>query len=197
MKLAAVLIAIMAACAVFAQTNTSLSKEKSMGKSIVIYFSATGEQYNVGRISEGNTAVIAKMIAAETGAELFEIVPEKPYPTDSYTRLTEIAKDEQRKKARPALKSDIDISAYDTVFLGYPNWWGDMPMIVYSFIESHDWQGKTVRPFCTHEGSGLAGTESKLRSACKGATVAKGLAVQGKTAQTARTAAKKAVQGWL
>ena len=75
--------------------------------------------------------------------------------------------------------------------------WGDMPIPVYTFLEAHDWKGKTVIPFCTHEGSGLSGTESRIRSTCKGATVEKGLAVQGKVAQTNRSAAKKAVQDWL
>ena len=168
-----------------------------MGKSLVVYFSLAGEQYNVGNIKEGNTSIIAKFIAEETGSELFELETQKPYPTDSYSRLTQIAKDEQNKKARPALKTDIDITAYDTIYIGYPNWWGDMPMPLYTFLEAHDWKGKTIIPFCTHEGSGLAGTESRIRSTCKGATVEKGLAVQGKVAQTNRSAAKKAVQDWL
>ena len=197
-----------------------------MGKSLVVYFSLAGEQYKSHRLRAAqrvfcensrwnphrrvlpaklgkqpqvatNTSIIAKFIAEETGSELFELETQKPYPTDSYSRLTQIAKDEQNKKARPALKADIDITAYDTIFIGYPNWWGDMPMPVYTFLEAHDWKGKTIIPFCTHEGSGLAGTESRIRSTCKGATVEKGLAVQGKVAQTNRSAAKKAVQEWL
>lgn len=100
-----------------------------------------------------NTSIIAKFIAEETGSELFEFETQKPYPTDSYSRLTLIAKDEQNKKARPALKADIDISAYDTIYLGYPNWWGDMPMPLYTFLEAHDWKEKTIIPFCTHVGS--------------------------------------------
>ena len=160
-----------------------------MGKSLVVYFSLAGDQYNVGIIKEGNTSIIAKFIAEETGSELFELETVKPYPTDSYNNLIKIAKDE--------LKADIDITAYDTIYLGYPNWWGDMPMPVYTFLEAHDWKGKTIIPFCTHEGSGLAGTESRIRSTCKGATVEKGLAVQGKVAQNNKSAAKKAVQDWL
>ena len=85
-----------------------------MGKSLVVYFSLAGDQYNVGIIKEGNTSIIAKFIAEETGSELFELETQKPYPTDSYSRLTQIAKDEQNKKARPALKADIDITAYDS-----------------------------------------------------------------------------------
>ena len=178
-----------------AQNKTS--KETKMGKSLVVYFSLAGDQYNVGIINEGNTSIIAKFIAEEIGSELFELQTIKPYPTDSYNNLIKIAKDEQNKKARPALKADIDITAYDTIYIGYPNWWGDMPMPLYTFLEAHDWKGKTIIPFCTHEGSGLSGTESRIRSTCKGATVEKGLAVQGKVAQTNRSAAKKAVQDWL
>ncbi len=86
---------------------------------------------------------------------------------------------------------------YDIVFLGYPNWWGDTPMAVYTFIEKHDWQGKTVIPFCTHEGSGLGSTENKLENACKGANFLKGLAIQGATAQNRQTQAKQSVTNWL
>ena len=201
MKLKSLFTIVMAATlltgSLFAQNKTSNSKETKMGKSLVVYFSLAGEQYNVGNIKEGNTSIIAKFIAEETGSELFELETQKPYPTDSYSRLTQIAKDEQNKKARPALKADIDITAYDTIYIGYPNWWGDMPMPLYTFLEAHDWKGKTIIPFCTHEGSGLSGTESRIRSTCKGATVEKGLAVQGKVAQTNRSAAEKAVQDLL
>ena len=199
MNLKKILIGLgIAAClagSISAQNKTS--KETKMEKSLVVYFSLAGEQYNVGIIKEGNTSIIAKFIAEETGSELFELETVKTYTTDSYNNLTKIAKDEQNKKARPALKADIDISAYDTIYLGYPNWWGDMPMPLYTFLEGHDWSGKTIIPFCTHEGSGLSGTESRIRSICKGAAVEKGLAVQGKVAQTNRSVAKKAVQDWL
>ncbi len=182
-----------------AMAQNKVAKEASMqnSKSLVIYFSLPGDQYNVGIIKEGNTAIVAKMIADETGADLFELETVRAYTTTSYNTLINEAKDEQQKKARPALKADKDISAYSTIYIGYPIWWGDMPMAVYTFLEAHNWQGKTVVPFCTHEGSGLSGTESRLRSACKGATVSKGLAIQGKTAQTNRTVAKKSVDDWL
>ena len=198
MKIKSILVAALVALTVSglsAQNKTS--KEKPMGKSLVVYFSLAGDQYNVGVISEGNTAIVAKMIAAETGADLFEIVPTRAYTTTSYNTLISEAKDEQQKKARPALKADTDISAYDTIYIGYPIWWGDLPMPVYTFLEAHDWSGKTIVPFCTHEGSGSAGTDGKIKRVCNGATVKSPLAVQGKTAQTNRAAAKKAVQEWL
>ena len=125
------------------------------------------------------TLCLSVLCAEETGSELFELETQKPYPTDSYSRLTQIAKDEQNKKARPALKADIDITTYDTIFIGYPNWWGDMPMPVYTFLEAHIWSGKTIIPFCTHEGSGLGGSERDLKKICQGATFGKGFSVAG------------------
>ena len=167
-------------------------------KKLVVYFSHTGENYNVGYIEEGNTAIIADMIADATGADKFEIVPEKDYPVD-YNECIEIAQREKRANARPAVKGDIAIEDYDVIFLGYPNWWGEVPMCVYTFIEKHDWKGKTVIPFITHEGSGMGGTDSKIAKATTGSNtlVGKGLAVQGKVAQENRTSAKKTVDNGL
>ena len=173
--------------------QTTLSGKKIL----VAFFSHTGENYGVGNISEGNTHIIAKMIGEATGAKLFEIVPEKDYPHDSYDAVVEIAKKEKAQKARPAIKADVDVENYDVIFLGYPNWWGDMPMSVYTFLENHDWNGKTIVPFCTHEGSGLSHTESYIAAACKGATVSKGLAVRGATAQNNREQARKSVNSWI
>jgi flavodoxin len=166
-------------------------------KVLVVYFSHTGENYAVGNISKGNTHIIADMIVEATGGTTFEIVPEKDYPHDSYDAVTEIARQEKAQKARPAIKGDISVEDFDVIFLGYPNWWSDMPMCVYTFIEKHNWNGKTVVPFCTHEGSGLSRTESFIAEACKGATVAKGLAVRGETAQKKREQARKAVNSWI
>lgn len=195
----------MASCGRSHDGNTNGTNEKTDNmtgqiagkKALVVFFSHTGENYGVGNITEGNTHVIAKMIGEATGAPLFEIVPEKPYPTDSYDAVVEIAKNEKAAKARPAIKGDIAVEDYDVIFIGYPNWWSDMPMPVYTFIEKHDWNGKTVIPFCTHEGSGLSDTESYIANACKGATVGKGLAIRGETAQNRREEAKKTVTEWL
>ncbi len=165
-------------------------------KVLVAYFSHTGENYGVGYIKEGNTAVIAKMIAGETDGALFEIKPVNEY-SDNYDKCVDEAKKEKEAKARPAVKEDIDIDGYDVIFIGYPNWWGDCPMAVYTFIEKHDWAGKTVVPFCTHEGSGLSGTERNIASACKGSSTLKGFALRGKTAQKERDEALSAVKSWL
>lgn len=165
-------------------------------KVLVVFFSHTGENYAVGHIEKGNTHIIAEMIADETGGKLFEIVPEKAYPA-AYNECIDIAKKEQAAQTRPAVKGDVDVENYDVIFLGYPNWWGDMPMPVYTFLEKHDWAGKTVIPFCTHEGSGLSGTEKRVAGVCKGAAVGKGLAVKGTTAQHSGDQARKSVVSWL
>lgn len=186
-----------------ATNETSKNKENNMStsisskKTLVVFFSHTGENYGVGNISEGNTHIIAKMIAEATGGSLFEIVPEKGYPHDSYDEVVEIAKQEKAQKARPAIKGDVKVEDYYVIFIGYPNWWGDMPMPVYTFLEKHDWTGKVVVPFCTHEGSGLSNTEKYIAEACKGATIAKGLAVRGATAQNNREQARKSVNSWI
>lgn len=165
-------------------------------KVLVAFFSRADENYNVGYIEKGNTQIIAEMIARETDGTLFHIETVTPYSAN-YVKCIEVAKKELNTKARPVIKGDAHVENYDIVFLGYPNWWGDVPMAVYTFIEKHDWQGKTVIPFCTHEGSGLGSTENKLKHACKGATFLKGLAVQGSTAQNRQTLAKQSVTNWL
>lgn len=177
------------------KTNTEM---KTDGKKLVVFFSHTGENYNVGDIEKGNTHIIADMIADAMGADSFEIVPEKDYPKD-YDTCIVIAKDELQSDARPAVKGDIKVEDYDVIFIGYPNWWGNPPMCVYTFIGKHDWNGKTVIPFITHEGSGMGGTDRKIASACKGADTltGKGLAIQGKVAQENRTSAQKSVNSWL
>ena len=177
------------------QTKTEMKAE---GKKLVVYFSHTGENYNVGVIEKGNTRIIADMIADATGADRFEIVPAKQYPT-SYNECIAVAKKELHTDARPAIKGDIKIEDYDVIFIGYPNWWGEVPMCVYTFIEKHNWKGKTVIPFITHEGSGMGGTDRNIASACSGATVAtgQGLAVQGKVAQNNQASAQQTVKNWL
>lgn len=173
-----------------------ITKDMKDKKVLAAFFSRTGENYAVGHIEKGNTHIVAEMIAEETGGTLFQIEPVMPYPND-YDECVDIAKKELETNARPAVKGDIAVEDYDIIFIGYPNWWGDMPMAVYTFIEKHDWNGKTVVPFCTHEGSGLSDTERKLKNASKGTSVQKGLAVRGATAQNAREQAKKAVASWL
>ena len=169
---------------------------KTDKKVLVAFFSRTGENYATGYIEKGNTHIVAEMIAEETGGTLFHIEPVTPYPED-YTECIQVAKKEKNENARPAVKADIKTEDYDVIFIGYPNWWGDMPMAVYTVIGKHDWTGKTVVPFCTHEGSGLSGTERNLKNACKGATLLEGLAMRGNTAQNSRTQARQSITKWL
>lgn len=182
----------------FTHAQNTLVKERHMNtkKILVAFFSRAGENYAVGHIEQGNTHIVAEMIASATGGTLFRIEPATPYP-DDYRACTEVAQREKRSKARPALVGDIAAEEFDVIFLGYPNWWGDLPMCVYTFLEQHDWQGKVVIPFCTHEGSGLSDTENRLRAACRGASVLNGLAVRGSVAQNEREKARKQVLEWL
>lgn len=180
----------------YSNNKKNMENMESKKKSLVAFFSRADENYAVGYIEKGNTHIIAEMIAAEIGADLFHIETTKPYPAD-YKQCIEVAKREKESNARPNIKGDVCVKDYEVIYLGYPNWWGEMPMAVYTFIEKHNWQGKIVVPFCTHEGSGLSETEHHIQSACKGAKVLKGLAVRGTTAQNEPDKALKAVVSWL
>ncbi|MCI8817212.1 MAG: flavodoxin [Angelakisella sp.] len=177
--------------------DAGASEEETQGnKTLVAVFSLAGEQYGVGVIEKGNTAIIADMIVEVTGADLFSIEAVTPYP-ETYDGLLEISQQENQSDTRPAISGTVeDMEQYDRVFIGYPIWWGDMPAIVKGFLESYDFTGKTVIPFCTHGGSGLANTESAI-AGLTGAEMRKGLAVSGATAQNDRDAARTAVTDWL
>ena len=167
---------------------------------LVVYFSRTGEQYTVGVIDEGNTAIIAKMIADKTGADLFEVLPVDDHYPMTYDELTDVAKQEQNDNARPEYAGEApDLSQYNTIFIGAPVWWGDWPMIMYTFFEENAdaLAGKTLIPFSTHAGSGLSGFDSKLSKALPDSTVGTGLAIEGTDAQNDQTAVKEKVSGWL
>ncbi len=165
---------------------------------LVIYFSRTGEQYTVGVIEKGNTAIVAEMVAEKTGADLFEVLPaEDNYPM-TYDALLDVARQEQRDKIRPTYKGQLpDLTAYDTVFIGAPVWWGDWPMILYTVFENNDFSGKRLVPFSTHEGSGLSGFDRKLSAACPDSEILPGLAVRGNDAQNRPDAVRESVNGWL
>lgn len=117
----------------------------------------------------------------------------KAYPSD-YNELVNYAQEEQTNNSRPELKTKIsNIDEYDTIFLGYPNWWADMPMPLYTFLDEYDLSGKTIAPFITHGGSGLSGTPNKIKQEEPNATVTEGLAVSGSQAESS----KSSVQTWL
>lgn len=180
-----------------AGSSSSGTALTSAGRALVVYFSHTGENYSVGSITTGNTAIVGGLIADEVGADTFEIRTEETYPS-GYDDCCDVAKAEQAADARPGLVGSLpSLDGYDMVFLGYPIWWGDMPMAVYSFMEACTWQGRTVAPFCTHAGSGLSGTPSSVASSCTGAAVTDGLAITGVTAQNDRATAQADVSSWL
>lgn len=152
---------------------------------IIIYFSRAGENWIDGGIRHtdvGNTERAAQIIHDLTGADLFKIEPVVPYP-ENYDECTTVAKHDQQTNARPEIKSyPKDLDKYDTVYLGYPNYWGTMPMAVFTLLDGCDFSGKVVKPFCTHEGSGLGHSMSDVRKMCPDADVRDGLAIVGSAA---------------
>lgn len=166
-------------------------------KVLIAYFSRADENYAVGVIEKGNTQIVAEIIAEETGGELFHIQTAIPYPAN-YDECTDVAKQEQAENARPELRTQVrDLKSYDTVYLGFPIWWGDMPMAVYTFLESNDFEGKTIIPFSTHAGSGLAGTVDSIKKSCPLATVLDGFTVSGADAQNKQADTRNLVTHWL
>lgn len=163
-------------------------------RALIAYFSRADENYFSGElraIPVGNTEVVAKLLQKLTGADLFQLEPLLPYSKD-YNECIAQAQDDQRRDARPELKAYPDsLAEYDTIYLGYPNYWGTMPMPVFTFLERFDFTGKTIKPFCTHEGSGLGRSEADLRRLCPGAKIAKGLAIRGSAAAGAQDALKR------
>lgn len=181
-------------------TEDADGNDSEGSRTLVVYFSRTGEQYTVGVIDHGNTAIVAEMIADETGADLFEILPEDDHYPMTYAELTDVAKKEQNKNARPAYAGEVpDLSQYDTVFIGAPVWWGDWPMIMYTFFEENAeaLAGKNLVPFSTHEGSGLSGFDKKLSSAVPGSTVLEGLATRGNDCQNKQDSVRESVNDWI
>ena len=142
---------------------------------LVLYFSMSG-----------NTEAVANFIHDEVGGDIVKIETKKIYP-DDYNDLLDIAQEEQSENARPELSTTIDnLDEYDTIFLGYPIWWGDMPMAVYSFLDNYDLSGKTIVPFVTSGGSGLSGTPSNIKNEEPNATVTEGLAINGDNARNSK-----------
>ena len=156
---------------------------------LIAFYSRPGENYFGGayrKISVGNTEKAARMLADLTGGTLYRIEQAEPYSAN-YRECVAQAMADFRKKARPELRNlPESLDGYDEIYLGYPNYCGTMPMAVYTFLEHYDFTGKTIHPFCTHEGSGLSGTEADIRAAAPGAVVAEGLAIHGSTVDDAK-----------
>ncbi len=163
---------------------------------LVIYFSRSGENYFGGvlkDIEKGNTEVIAEYIQEFTGADLFKVEPAVEYPED-YMQCIDVAKKELQADARPEIKETLeDISSYDTVYIGFPNWWGTLPMPMFTQLEQLDFAGKTVKPFVTHEGSGFGASQKDLKKLCEGAEIKKGLSIPGANVYDV----KDTVKSWI
>lgn len=163
---------------------------------LVAFYSRANENYfggNLEYIEVGNTETIAKMIAQLTGADLFKIEQKIPYAKDYRTCIAQAKKD-LIDNARPEiLDMPSNLEQYDEIYLGYPNYWGTMPMAVYTFLESFNFQGKIIHPFCTHEGSGLSSTIDDIRKMVDGATVAEGLSIKGSEVNES----KSIVEEWI
>ncbi len=149
---------------------------------LIIYYSRKGENYwngTIKNLAKGNTEIAAEFIKNAVGGELFEVQTVKEYAKDYYACIDE-AKRELRARARPPIKAfPEDIDRYDNIFIGYPNWWGTMPMAMFTLLEHFDWAGRKIIPFCTNEGSGMGSSERDLAKACPGATIARGLSIHG------------------
>ena len=151
--------------------NTSVENNESdleTGNVLIVYFSQTG-----------NTETVANIIHDNVGGDIVKLETTEAYPSD-YDELVDYAQQEQQEDARPELSTVIEnIEQYDTIFLGYPNWWGDMPMAIYTFLDTYDLSGKTIAPFITHGGSGLSGTPENIQEEELNASVTEGLAIDG------------------
>lgn len=161
-----------------------------MSKSLIAFYSRADYNYVNGQIKEldiGNTELVAQAIEKLTGADMFKIEQDKPYSRDYNACIAE-AQADQKRDARPELKTYPDsIDAYDIIYLGYPNYWSTMPMAVFTFLEHFDFSGKIIKPFCTHEGSGLGASIGDIKRLCPNAVVSKGLAIHGGSVARAQT----------
>ena len=168
----------------------------NQGKILVAYFSRPGNNYVNGKIVNlpvGNTEVLAQIIQEMTKGDIFRINTVKSYPLD-YRETTEVAGKELREKARPMLSNRVEnMDEYSFVFLGFPNWWGTIPMPIATFLSDYDFSGKTVAPFCTNEGSGLGQSVNDIKQLCPQSIFLDGLAVRG----GAVNKAKNQVSNWL
>lgn len=164
------------------KASENLETSANGGNILIAYFSKTG-----------NTETIANMIAEQTGGELFKVETVTPYPED-YDETVDIAREEQDNDARPELSTHVeDMSQYDVIYLGYPNWWGTMPQAMFTFLEEYDFSGKTIIPFCTHGGSALGRSEGDIAGLVPDAELLEGLAVSGSRADSAEAD----VQAWI
>ncbi len=167
-----------------------------MAKTLIAFFSRADENYFGGAmryIKVGNTEVVCKQISELIEADAFKIEMQEPY-SPVYMTCIEEAKRDLRANARPELARELEsIAPYDTIILAYPNYWGTIPMVVATFLESFDFSGKTILPLCTNEGSGMGGSERDIKKYAPGAEVKKGLSIIGSNAADSKETLKR----WL
>ena len=167
-----------------------------MGKTLIAYFSRADENYFGGSmryVKVGNTEIVVNIMKEMMSADTFKIEMKNPY-SPAYMTCIDEAKKDLRAKARPELVSMPEsIDEYDVIVLAYPNYWGTMPMAVYTFLENFDFSGKTILPLCTNEGSGMGSSEREIKKTCPGAVVKKGLPITG----SAAASSKSSVERWL
>lgn len=167
-----------------------------MSKKLIAFYSRAGENYVNGMLKVldvGNTEVAAGIIRELTDADVFKIEQIQDYSKD-YNECIAQAQSDQKRDARPELKAYPDsIDSYDTIYLGFPNYWSTMPMAVFTFLEHFDFSGKTIKPFCTHEGSGMGSSVNDIRKLCPAAKVERGLAIHGSSVNRV----KKDIKEWI
>ena len=164
-------------------------------KSIIIYFSRADENYFGGEmryVDKGNTEVIAEYIKDLVGADIFKVEPLNPYPAD-YMECIEEAKVRTREHNAPIKENIPDISSYEVIYIGSPIYWGGMPEELFTALKGLNYSGKTIRPFTTHEGSGLSGVPRQLKEICNGAEVLDGLAINGSQVNNS----KQKIEEWI
>lgn len=184
------------------ESTVAKNEEKqSNSKILILYFSRVGISESFDKVDavssaslpNGNTIVIANYIKEATGGDMFQLITDKVYPAN-YDATTDLAQKEQRAGERPSLKSQPkNLADYNVIFLGYPNWWGTIPMAYFTFLENNDLSGKTIIPFCTHEGSALGDSQRDITKLCPKSKIVDGLAVRGGSV----TGAKNEVDDWI
>lgn len=171
-----------------------------MSNVLIVYYSRRGQNYYNGSIRDlekGNTETAAEYIQKAVGGDMFRVETVTPYSAD-YTACTEEAQEELRQNARPELKEYLEsLDKYDTLFVGYPNWWGTMPMAMFTFLERYSLAGKRIIPFCTNEGSGMGSSERDLKKICIGAAVERGFAIRGCETVKLEKKIMEWAKGWM
>lgn len=155
-------------------------------KNLIVYFSRTDENYmedGIRNIEKGNTEIVAETIQKLTGADLFKVETVNEYPYDYY-KCCDVAKEELENNERPNVKRKLDnIDDYDVIYIGGPVWWSHYPMAIFTALEVLDFTGKKIKPFTTHEGSGVGSVMEDIRKICKNAVIEDAIAIRGSDAK--------------